>query len=125
MSLPFCNAPRRLTLSINPDVDSGGFRRADCRSGRCGIQCGEHGSGILVDDSEQNASGRFLGPLPTLPVFDGIKAEPKRVRESGLYHAKSISDRFHVNLMGNMCLESFLLPSREGLNIVKAIHHLV
>src|ERR1700688_2993358 len=124
MSLPF-DAPGRPTLSINLDVDSGGFRRADSSSEHSGIQCGEHGSGILGDDGEQSASRRLWGSAPSLPVFDSVKAEPKRVRESGLCHAKSISDLFHVYLLGHMCLESFLLPSKEGLNVVEAIHHLL
>jgi hypothetical protein len=58
-------------------------------------------------------------------VLDGVEAEPKRVREFGLRHAQSISDRFHVNFLGHMCLESFLLPSKKSLNVVKAIHHVV
>jgi hypothetical protein len=58
-------------------------------------------------------------------VLDGIKAEPKHVRESGLCHAKSIADRFHVNLLGHMRPESFLIPSKESFNVVKAIHHLL
>ena len=125
VSLPFCNATRCLTLSINPDVDCCGFRRANSGSERGGIQRGEHRSGILVDDSEQSASRRFWAPPPSLPVLDGIKAEPKRVREFGLCHAQSISDRFHVNFLGHMRLESFLLPSKKSLNVVKAIHHLL
>jgi len=36
-----------------------------------------------------------------------------------------ISDRFHVNFLGNMCLESFLLPSKKSLDVVQAIHHLL
>jgi hypothetical protein len=51
-------------------------------------------------------------------VFDGIKAESKRVRESDLCHAKPIADRFHVNLLGHMRPESFLLPSKESFNVV-------
>src|SRR5258708_7287911 len=125
IGLAFCNATRCLTLSNNPDVDGGGFRRADSSSERSGTQRGEHGSGILVDDSEQSASRRFWGPPPSLPVLDSIKAEPKRVRESGLCHTKSISDRFHVNFLRHMCLESFLLPSKKSLNVVQAIHHLL
>src|SRR5437660_2890300 len=124
MSLPF-DATRRLTLSINPDADSGGFRRANSGSERGGIQCGEHGSGILVDDSEQSASRRFWASPPALPVLDSVQAEPERVRESGLCHAKSISNRFHVNFLGHMCLKSFLLPSKKCLNVVQAIHHLL
>ena len=62
---------------------------------------------------------------PPSPVLDGIKAEPKRVRESGLSHAKSIADSFHVNLLRHMCPESFLLASKKSLNVVKAIHHLL
>jgi len=123
MSLPFCNASRCRTLSINLDMDSGGFRRADSGSERSGIQCGEHGSGILADDSEQSASRRFWGPPPPLPVLDSIKAEPKRVREPGLCHTKSIADGFHVNVLGYVRLESFLLPGKKSLNVVKAIHH--
>src|SRR5260370_1455728 len=65
MSLPF-DATRRPTLSINPDADSAGFRRANSGSERGGIQCGEHGSGILVDDSEQRAGRRFWAPPPAL-----------------------------------------------------------
>jgi hypothetical protein len=80
-------------FSINPDVDSGAFRRPDCGSERRGIQCGEHGSDILVDDSEQGASRRFWDPTLSLPVLNGVKVEPKRLRESGLRHAKSISNR--------------------------------
>jgi hypothetical protein len=128
MSLPF-DAIRCLALSINPDADSGGFRGANrgANSGaeRGRIQCSEHGSGILVDDSEQSASRRFWDPPPSLPVLDSVKAEPERVREPGLRHAKSISDGFHVNFLGHMCLESFLLPSKESLNVVQAIHHLL
>jgi hypothetical protein len=56
-------------------------------------------------------------------VLDGVQAKPERVRESGLGHAKSISDRFHVNFTGHLSLESFLLPSQESLNVVQAIHH--
>jgi hypothetical protein len=78
-----------------------------------------------MNDSEQGASRRFWGPPPSLPVLDRVKAEPKRVRESGLCHAKPIADRFHVNLQGHMCLESFLLPGKKSLNVVKAIHHLL
>jgi hypothetical protein len=111
-------------LSIDTSVDSG-FRRADRGGGRSGIQCGEHGSGIFVDDGEQRASWRFRGPPPSLPVLDSVQAEPKRVRESGLRHAKPISDRFHVNFLGHMCLESFLLPSKKSRNVVKTIHHLL
>ncbi len=125
MSLPFCNATRCLTPSVNPDVRSGGFRRPDSSSKRSGIQCGEHSGWIPVNDSEQRASRRFGGPPPALPVLDGIQAEPKRVRESGLCHAKSIADRFYVNLPGHMRPESFLLPSKKSLNVVKAIHHLL
>jgi len=112
-------------LSIDPDADSGGFRRANSGSERGGIQCAEHGGGILVDDSEQSAGWRFWDPAPSLPVLDSVQAEPECVRESGLGHAKSISDRFHVNFMGHMSLESFLLPSKESLNVVQAIHHLL
>ena len=103
-------------------MDSGEFGTGDSGSERSRIQCSEHGSGILVDDSEQSASRRFRGPPPSLPVLDSIKAEPKRVRKSGLCHAKSIADRFHVDFLVNMRLESFLLSSKEGLNILKALH---
>jgi hypothetical protein len=58
-------------------------------------------------------------------VLDGIQAESKRVRESGLCHAKSIADSFYVNLTGHMRPESFLLPSKKSVNVVKAIHHLL
>ena len=51
-SLPSCNATRNATLSINPCVDCGGFRRTDSGKECNGIQCGEHGSGILVDHSQ-------------------------------------------------------------------------
>ena len=127
MSLPF-DTTRCLTFSPNPDADisglrSGGFRRANSGSERGGIQCGEYGSGILVDDSEQRAGRRFRAPSPSLPVLDSVQAEPERVRKSGLCHAESISDRFHVNFLGHMCLESFLLPSEESLNVVQATHH--
>ena len=79
MSLPFCDGTRCLTFSIDPDADSGGFRRANSGSERGGIQCGEHGSGILVDDSEQSASRRFWASPPALPVLDSVQAEPERV----------------------------------------------
>jgi len=115
------DSTRRWTFSINPEADSGGFRRDD--SG--GIQRSEHGSGIPVDDSEQGASRRFWDPPPTLPVLDRVQAESERVGEPGLGHAKSVSDRFHVNLLGHMRLESFLSPSKESLNIVQAVHHLL
>ena len=104
ISLPFCNATRCLTLSIDPDVDRSGFRRADSGSNR---------SGIPVNDSEQSASRRFWGPPPALPVLNGIRAEPKRVRESGLCHAKSIADRSHVNFLRHMCPESFFASQQE------------
>src|SRR5271157_5583088 len=74
VSLPFCNATRGLALSIDLDADSGGFRRANSGGERGGMQCGEHGSGILVDDSEQSASRRFWAPPPSLPVLDRIQA---------------------------------------------------
>jgi hypothetical protein len=122
MSFP-SDATRGLTLSINPDADSGGIRRANSGGERGRIKRGKHGSGILVDDSEQSASRRFWDPPPSLPVLDSVQAEPEGVRESGLGHAKSISYRFHVNFLGHMCLESFLLASKESLNIVQAIHH--
>ncbi len=124
MSLPF-DATRRLALSITPDADPGGFRRANSRAERRRIQRGKYGSGIPVDDSEQRASRRFWDPPPSLPVLDSVQTEPECVRESGLCHAKSISDRFHVNFPGHMCLESFLLPGKESLNVVQAIHHLL
>src|SRR5260370_14221533 len=124
MRFPFdATTTTRLTLSINHNAESAGFRRA--KGERGGIQCGEHGGGILVDDSEQSASRRFWAPPPALPVLDRVQAEPERVRESGLCHAKPISDRFHVNFLGDMRLEPFLLPSKESLNIVQAIHHLL
>jgi PAS domain-containing protein len=106
-------------------VDSGRFRRADSGSERSGIQRGQHGSWILVDHSQQSASRRFWGPPSSLPVLDRFQAESKRVRESGLRHAKPISDGSHVNVLGHMYLESFLLASKESLNVVKAIHHLL
>src|SRR5579862_3372 len=134
MSLPF-GTTRCLTFSRNPDAGvsrarssvlrSGGFRRADSGGERGGIQRSEHGSGVLVDDSEQSASRRFRVPPSAFPVLDSVKAESERVRESGLCHAKAISDRFHVNFLGHMRLESFLLPSEESLNVVQAIHHLL
>ena len=43
-------------------MDSGEFGTGDSGSERSRIQCSEHGSGILVDDSEQSASRRFRGP---------------------------------------------------------------
>jgi hypothetical protein len=116
MSLPF-DTSRCLTLSPNPDAGIGRLRSG-------GIQRSEHGSGILVDDSEQSASRGFWAPPPALPVLDSVKAESERVRESGLCHAKAVSDRFHVNFLGHMRLESFLLPSKESLDVVQAIHHL-
>src|ERR1700728_1451374 len=109
MSASSCNATRRLTLSMTADVDGGAFRRADRGS----------------DHSQQCASGRFWGPAASLPVLDRVKAEAKRVREFGLCHAQSITDRLHVNFLGHICLESFLLSSKERLNVVKAIHHLL
>ena len=124
-SLPFdttvLDSTRHWTFSINPEADSGGFRRDE----RGGIQRSEHGSGIPVDDSEQGASRRFWDPPPTFPVLDRVQAESERVGEHGLGHAKSVSDRFHVNLLGHMRLESFLSPSKESLNIVQAAHHLL
>jgi hypothetical protein len=42
-------------------VNSGAFRRADTGSERSGIQRCKHGSGILVDDSQQSASRSFWG----------------------------------------------------------------
>src|SRR5437016_1967172 len=125
MNLPFCNATRCLTFSINPDVGSGGFRRPESGSKRSGIQCGEHSGRIPINDSEQRASRRFWRPPPSLPVLDGIKAEPKRVGESRLCHTKSIADGFHVNFLGHMRPETFLLPSKESFNVVQAIHHLL
>ena len=124
ISLPSCNVMRCLELSIDPEVGARGFRRADSRGDRTGIQCGEHGNGILVDDGEQSTSRRFRGPPPSLPVLDRVKAEPESARESGLGHTQSISDRFHVNFLRHLYLESFSLPSEKGLNIFKAIHHL-
>jgi hypothetical protein len=85
---PFCNATRCLTLSIDPDVDGCRFRKAKSGSERGDGQCGEHCSGILIDDSEQSASRRFWRPPPSLPVLDGVEAEPKPVREFGLCHAQ-------------------------------------
>jgi hypothetical protein len=125
VGLPFCNVTSCLTLSNNPDADGGGFRRADSSGERSGTQCSEHGSRIFVDDGQQSASRRFWGPPSSLPVLDSVKAEPKRVRECGLCHAKLISDRFHVHFLGHMCLESFLLSSKKCLNVIQAIHHLL
>jgi hypothetical protein len=124
MSLSF-DAIRGLTLSIDPAADGSGFRRANSGSERGGVQRGEYGSGILVDHSEQSASRRFWDPPSSLPVLNCVQAEPECVGEPGLCHAKSISDRFHVNFLGHMCLESFLLPSKESVNVVQAIHHLL
>lgn len=31
----------------------------------------------------------------------------------------------HVNFLGHMRTESFLLPSKESFNVVKAVHHLI
>jgi hypothetical protein len=58
-------------------------------------------------------------------VLDRVEAEAKRVRESGLRHAKSIADGLHVNIMRHVCLESFLLSGKKSLNIIQAVHHLV
>ena len=81
ISLPFCDATSCRTLSISPDMDSAGFRRADSGNERGGIRGSEHGSWVVVDDSKQSANRRFYSPPPSLPVLDSIKAEPKRVRE--------------------------------------------
>jgi hypothetical protein len=125
ISLPFCNATRSPTLSINPDVDGCGFRRSGRRRKRGAIQCGEHGSGIPIYHGEQRPSRRFWSPPSALPVLDGIKAEAERIREFRLRHTQSTTDRLDVHFLGDMCLESFLLPGKEILNIVKATHHLV
>ncbi len=87
---------RRVTLSINADVDCGGLGRADSGSKRSGIQCSEHGSGILVDHSQQCASWRFWGPPPALPVLYRVEAEPKSVREFGLRHAQSVMPQLEM-----------------------------
>ncbi|MGB9119539.1 MAG: hypothetical protein WCE73_02875 [Candidatus Angelobacter sp.] len=58
-------------------------------------------------------------------MLDRIKAKTKRVGEFGLRHAKPVADGLHINLLGHMCLESFLLPGKKSLNVVKAIHHLL
>src|SRR5215467_11611702 len=120
MGLSPCKATRRLTLSSHPDVDSGGFGWAKGGSRRSRIERSEHRSGVLVDHSEQGACWRFRGPPPSLPVLDRVKAEPKRVREFGLRHAKPIADGFHINLLGHMCFESFLPPGKKSLDVVKA-----
>src|ERR1700757_2543258 len=125
MNLSSCKATRRLTLPSRPDLDCDGFGRADGGSKRSRIERGEHCRGILVDHGEQGASWCFRRPPPSLPVLDRVKAEPKRVREFGLRHAKPIADGLHVDLLGHMCLESFLLPGKKSLNVVKAIHHLL
>jgi len=44
---------------MTADVDSGRLGRAHSGSERCGIQRGEHSSGILVDHSQQSASRGF------------------------------------------------------------------
>jgi hypothetical protein len=58
-------------------------------------------------------------------MLDRVKAEAEHVREFGLRHAQSITDRLDVNFLGHMCLESFLLPGKKSLNVIKAIHHLL
>ena len=82
------------------DVDCGWLRRADSGSKGSGIQCSEHGSGILIDHGQQSASRSFWGPAASLPVLDRVKAEAKRVREFGLGHAQSIADRLDRQLPG-------------------------
>jgi hypothetical protein len=120
-----CRSARRLTRFMTTGVNCGALRRADGGSERSGIQCSEHGSGILIDYSQQCASWRFWSPAASLPVLDRVKAEAKRVREFGLRHSQPITDRLDVNFLGHICLESFLLSSKERLNVVKAIHHLL
>ena len=110
---------------MTADMDGGGLRRANGGSEGSGFQCSEHGGGILIDHCQQRASWRFRSPATSLPVLDRVKAKAKRVREFGLCHAQSITDRLHVNFLGHICLESFLLSSKERLNVIKAIHHLL
>src|SRR5215469_3180728 len=110
---------------MTADVDSSRLGRAHSGSERCGIQRGEHSSGILVDHSQQSASRGFWGPPPAFPVLDSVKAEPKHARKFRLCHTKSIADRLHVNLLGHVRFESLLLPSKESFHVVKAIHHLL
>ena len=110
---------------MTADVDGGAFRRADSGSECSGIQCGQHGSGILIDHSQQSARRSFWGPAASLPMLDRVKAEAKRVREFGLCHAQSVTDRLDVNFQGHIRLESLLLPSKKSLNVVKTIHHLL
>jgi hypothetical protein len=92
------------------------FEEPTAADERSWIQSSKDGCGLFVDDGEQSANWRFWGPAPSLPVLDSIKAESKRGRESGLCHTKPISDRFYVNLLGHVCLESFLLPSKKKPN---------
>jgi hypothetical protein len=51
ISVSFCNATGCLRFSMTADVDCGGLRRADSGREHSGIQCSEHGSGILIDHS--------------------------------------------------------------------------
>jgi hypothetical protein len=71
------------------------------------------------------ASRGFWGPPPALPMLDSVKAESKHARKFRLWHAQSSADCFHVNILGDVCLESSLLPSKKSLNVVKTIHHLL
>ena len=53
-------------------------------------------------------------------MLDRVEAEAKRVREFGLRHTQSITDRLHVNVLGHVRFESLLLPGKKSLNVVKA-----
>ena len=61
---------------MTADVDCGGLRRADSGCERSGIQCSEHGSGILIDHRQQCASWRFWGPAASFPVLDRVRLKP-------------------------------------------------
>jgi len=99
-----------------------GLEEPTVASNAAGFSAVEHGSGILsmtVSNVRAGASGILRPPSQCL-----IASRLNRTcQESGLCHAQSISDRLHVNFLGHMRLESFLLPSKESLNVVQAIHH--